>query len=74
MKLETSLLRKLPKVLLHEHLDGVLRPQTVIDLAADIGYLDLPTTDSEQLAQWFHQGANQGSLAKYLQGFNTQLQ
>jgi adenosine deaminase len=69
MKLETSLLRKLPKVLLHEHLDGVLRPQTVIDLAADIGYLDLPTTDAKQLAQWFHQGANQGSLAKYLQGF-----
>src|SRR5271163_4792065 len=69
MKLEKSLLRKLPKVLLHEHLDGVLRPQTVIDLAADVGYSDLPTTDAGQLAQWFHQGANQGSLAKYLEGF-----
>jgi adenosine deaminase len=69
MKLDDSLLRKLPKVLLHEHLDGVLRPQTVIDLARAEGYDDLPTTDAEALAQWFHQGANQGSLAKYLEGF-----
>jgi len=69
MKLDDSLLRKLPKVLLHEHLDGVLRPQTVIDLARAEGYPDLPTTDAEGLAQWFHQGANQGSLAKYLEGF-----
>jgi adenosine deaminase len=69
MKPEISLLRKLPKVLLHEHLDGVLRPQTVIDLATDLGYSDLPTTEAEQLARWFHQGANQGSLAKYLEGF-----
>jgi adenosine deaminase len=69
MKLEKSFLKKLPKVLLHEHLDGVLRPQTVIDLAADIGYSELPTSDATKLAQWFHQGANQGSLAKYLEGF-----
>jgi adenosine deaminase len=69
MKFETGTLKKLPKVLLHEHLDGVLRPQTVIDLAADIGYSELPTTDAQRLAQWFHQGANQGSLAKYLEGF-----
>src|SRR5579864_1547165 len=69
MKLENSVLKKLPKVLLHEHLDGVLRPQTVIELANDVEYRDLPTRDAEQLAQWFHQGANQGSLAKYLEGF-----
>ena len=69
MKFDKSLLHKLPKVLLHEHLDGVLRPQTVIDLAVAIGYSDLPTSDPEKLAQWFHQGANQGSLAKYLEGF-----
>jgi adenosine deaminase len=69
MKLDRKLLQSLPKVLLHEHLDGVLRPQTVIELATDVGYAGLPTTDPKALAEWFHQGANQGSLAKYLQGF-----
>lgn len=69
MKLDKTLLKTLPKVLLHEHLDGVLRPQTVIDLARDVQYSDLPTDDPEKLAQWFHHGANQGSLAKYLEGF-----
>src|SRR5208282_5722713 len=69
MNLDKALLHSLPKVLLHEHLDGVLRPQTVIDLARDEGYTGLPTEDPEALAQWFHQGANKGSLAKYLEGF-----
>src|ERR1700685_4554012 len=69
MKLDEKLLRSLPKVLLHEHLDGVLRPQTVIDLANDVKYLELPTNAPQALAQWFHQGANKGSLAKYLEGF-----
>jgi adenosine deaminase len=69
MKRERKLLQSLPKVLLHEHLDGVLRPQTVIELAKDVGYVELPTTDPQALAEWFHQGANQGSLAKYLEGF-----
>jgi adenosine deaminase len=69
MKLNRPTLQRLPKVLLHEHLDGVLRPQTVIELARQIGYAALPTNDPETLAQWFHQGANQGSLAKYLEGF-----
>jgi adenosine deaminase len=69
MKLDKQLLRSLPKVLLHEHLDGVLRPQTVVGLAKDVGYVGLPTTDPQSLAEWFHQGANQGSLAKYLEGF-----
>src|SRR5579871_2691447 len=69
MKLNRPTLQRLPKVLLHEHLDGVLRPQTVIELARQIGYAALPTNDPEALAQWFHQGANQGSLAKYLEGF-----
>ncbi len=61
--------KKLPKVLLHEHLDGGLRPQTVIDLAKDAAYTDLPTQDAGELAVWFHRGANQGSLPKYLEGF-----
>ena len=69
MKPDRSLLKSLPKVLLHEHLDGVLRPATVIALAEDCGYAELPTRDPEELARWFHQGANQGSLAKYLEGF-----
>ena len=70
MKLDKGLLRALPKVLLHEHLDGVLRPQTVVELAKDAGYLKLPTDDPQALAQWFHQGANKGNLAKYLEGFS----
>jgi adenosine deaminase len=69
MKLEKAVLESLPKVLLHEHLDGVLRPRTIIELAAAADYRELPTTDPESLAGWFHQGANQGSLPKYLEGF-----
>jgi adenosine deaminase len=69
MKLDQPVLKSLPKVLLHEHLDGVLRPQTVIELANDAKYAGLPTKDPAALAHWFHQGANQGSLAKYLEGF-----
>ena len=62
-------LRALPKVLLHEHLDGGLRPATVIDLALDVGYAGLPTHDPEELGAWFHSGANRGSLPLYLEGF-----
>jgi len=69
MMLDKALLKTLPKVLLHEHLDGVLRPQSVIDLARSEKYSDLPPGDSGALAEWFHQGANKGSLAKYLEGF-----
>src|SRR3984957_3035429 len=69
MNFDKRVLQSLPKVLLHEHLDGVLRPQTVIQLARDVGYSDLPTADPDALSEWFFRGANQGSLAKYLQGF-----
>src|SRR2546428_9336027 len=69
MKLDRNVLKKLPKVLLHEHLDGVLRPATVIELARSADYHQLPTEDPDDLARWFHQGANQGSLPKYLEGF-----
>jgi adenosine deaminase len=69
MKLDRGVLRSLPKVLLHEHLDGVLRPKTVIGLARSAKYDQLPTEDPDELARWFHQGANQGSLPKYLEGF-----
>ena len=70
MILDKELLKRLPKVLLHEHLDGALRPQTVIELARDAGYAELTTQDPQALAEWFHRGANQGSLAKYLEGFS----
>ena len=69
MKLGTAVLKILPKVLLHEHLDGVLRPATIIELAKAVHYQHLPTEDPQELARWFHQGANQGSLPKYLEGF-----
>jgi adenosine deaminase len=69
MTFDQKLLQSLPKVLLHEHLDGVLRPQSVIDLAREEKYSKLPTSDPAALADWFHQGADKGSLAKYLEGF-----
>lgn len=62
-------IRTLPKVLLHEHLDGGLRPVTVIELAAELGYHGLPTTDPTDLAAWFHRGAQRGNLPEYLEGF-----
>lgn len=61
--------RKLPKVLLHEHLDGGVRPSTVIELAKETGYKGLPTEDAEELASWFHRGAQTGNLPQYLEGF-----
>jgi adenosine deaminase len=69
MKLSHDVLKPLPKVLLHEHLDGVLRPQTIIELAKSEKYDQLPSENPEELARWFHQGANQGNLPKYLEGF-----
>lgn len=59
----------LPKVLLHEHLDGGLRPLTVIELARERGYGALPTSDPGELAAWFHRGAQRGNLVEYLEGF-----
>src|SRR5207245_8997304 len=69
MRLDRVAIRSLPKVLLHEHLDVVLRPKTIVELARSARYGQLPTEDPEELAHWFHQGANQGSLPKYLEGF-----
>src|SRR5436189_5526923 len=69
MKLDFALLQKVPKVLLHEHLDGGLRPTTVIELAKAGGYNGLPTDDPTELGAWFHRGANKGSLPEYLEGF-----
>ncbi len=62
-------LRRAPKVLLHDHLDGGLRPQTVLDLASEQGYQGLPTSDVDELGAWFTSGADRGSLELYLEGF-----
>ena len=69
MSVDNVTLRHLPKVLLHEHLDGSIRPQTVIELAKDARYSKLPTADPVALADWFYRGAFRGDLAGYLEGF-----
>ncbi|MAF64557.1 MAG: adenosine deaminase [Planctomycetes bacterium] len=67
--LPIELLRRAPKVVLHEHLDGGLRPGTILELAGDAGYAGLPAEDEAALAEAFHAGARRGSLAEYLEGF-----
>ena len=62
-------IRRAPKVLLHDHLDGGLRPATVIELAAETGYAGLPTTDVDELARWFQLGAARRDLVLYLDTF-----
>jgi len=59
----------LPKVLLHDHLDGGLRPATVVELAAEYGYTHLPTTNVAELAAWFNRGAKRNDLVLYLETF-----
>lgn len=59
----------LPKISLHDHLDGGLRPQTIIELAAEIGH-ELPRQNALELANWFAESANSGSLVKYLETFD----
>lgn len=61
-------IQKLPKVCLHDHLDGSLQPETLIDLAAQVGH-PLPSTDPKELATWFKEAANSRSLATYLRTF-----
>ena len=58
-----------PKVLLHDHLDGGLRPSTVVELASEFGYTGLPTTDVDELATWFNRGAKRNDLVLYLETF-----
>jgi len=62
-------IRLAPKVVLHDHLDGGLRPATVIALADEVGYDALPSTDEVQLATWFHRGADRRDLGLYLETF-----
>ncbi len=62
-------LQRAPKVLLHDHLDGGLRPATVVELAADEGYTGLPTHDAGELAGWFTRSEARSSLDLYLGRF-----
>lgn len=63
-------IKRLPKALLHDHLDGGLRPETIISLAQKIGYKKLPTEDPVKLANWFEESCNSHSLLRYLETFS----
>ena len=69
MLLTLEEIRQAPKVLLHDHLDGGLRPQTVVELAIQNGYRRLPADDAAGLAEWFRAGAQRGNLELYLEAF-----
>jgi adenosine deaminase len=62
-------IRHVPKVLLHDHLDGGLRPATIVDLARQTGYRNLPTTDPVELGRWMTGAAERGHLELYLEAF-----
>ncbi|WOQ17952.1 adenosine deaminase [Raineyella sp. W15-4] len=66
--LDRARLRDLPKVALHDHLDGGLRPRTLLELAAAVGH-PLPADSPAALADWFFEAANSGSLERYLETF-----
>ncbi|MCV7252195.1 MULTISPECIES: adenosine deaminase [Mycobacteriaceae] len=67
--LTLDLIKQAPKALLHDHLDGGLRPGTVVELAGQFGYDDLPATDVDELATFFRTAAHSGSLVRYLEPF-----
>lgn len=62
-------IRQAPKAVLHDHLDGGLRPATVLELAEECGYDQLPADNAEALAHWFREAADSGSLERYLETF-----
>lgn len=66
---DAARIRRAPKVLLHDHLDGGLRPATIVDIARETGYDGLPESDSERLGAWFREAADSGSLERYLETF-----
>ncbi len=70
MELDLEQIRKAPKALLHDHLDGGLRPSTVVEIADQIGYDGLPATEVDELAKWFRTRSHSGSLERYLEPFS----
>ena len=71
--LTDDILRRAPKSLLHDHLDGGLRPQTIIELAETVGYKGLPAQEADALGAWFRDSADSGSLERYLETFSQTL-
>jgi adenosine deaminase len=67
--LDADSLARAPKVLLHDHLDGGLRPRTILELADELGYRELPADEPEALGRWFRASADSGSLERYLLTF-----
>jgi adenosine deaminase len=67
--IDPETIRSAPKVLLHDHLDGGVRPQTVAEIAQRIGYQALPAHDPDELGEWFRDAAASGSLERYLETF-----
>ena len=67
--LTPELIRAVPKVLLHDHLDGGLRPATIVDLAGEVGHT-LPASEPAALGRWFAESADSGSLVRYLETFD----
>ncbi len=72
VRIEGRSLRALPKVSLHDHLDGGLRPETVLDLADEYG-VATPVDDADDLADWFAAQADSGSLEEYLRTFELSV-
>ncbi|PJE18763.1 MAG: adenosine deaminase, partial [Mycobacterium sp.] len=70
MNLSIEQIQQAPKALLHDHLDGGLRPATVLEIAREVGYDELPATDAEELATWFRTRSHSGSLERYLEPFS----
>jgi len=69
MPLTLEEIRAAPKVLLHDHLDGGVRPATVVELADTIGYDKLPSHDVAEVTSWLRRGAQRGHLNLYLDAF-----
>lgn len=63
-------LRAFPKVQLHEHLDGGLRPATILELADAVGYEGLPESEVDALSDWFTRTVKGGGLTGYLATFD----
>jgi adenosine deaminase len=69
LPLTAETIARAPKVLLHDHLDGGLRAQTILELADEAGYRELPADEPDRLATWFREAADSGSLERYLETF-----
>ncbi|MFE4702435.1 adenosine deaminase [Streptomyces sp. NPDC001935] len=71
-RIDIDTIRRLPKAVLHDHLDGGLRPATLVELAETVGHT-LPTTDPQELAAWYVEAANSGDLVRYIATFEHTL-